>query len=115
MDRERNASEDSDVERMDGCRVLGKVEVTDAAQRHALATLIQQAVTEPTDGIMVACNWPRHAIVAHEGGKRFEIIICFQCENYSLNGGTLKTVRGTQPKAMLNQLLTEAKIPLAKE
>jgi hypothetical protein len=105
---------DSDVEKLREWRVLGKVEVKDPQERKEIAAAIQAAVTHP-DGTQNKCFDPRHAVVVVEKGQTLEIIICFSCRNYSLNGkGYIPTI-GRQPKEKLNAILWKAGVKLASE
>jgi len=68
-----------------GYPVLGKTEVTSENDRNELIAVLQDGIVHH-DGIAAKCFWPRHAILASEGGKTFEIVICFQCQQYTLDG-----------------------------
>ncbi len=63
-----------------GCKVLRQAKVTDAEQKKKLVTRIISAV-EPSDR-GAACFNPRHGIRAEHDGKRVELLICFECENF---------------------------------
>jgi hypothetical protein len=105
---------DTKDEKLGKYRVLGKVDVKDPQERKAIATAIQDAVAHP-DGTQNKCFDPRHAVVVVEKGKTLEIIICFSCRNYSLNGQEITPVIGRQPKEKLNAVLTKAGVELAPE
>src|SRR5262245_42014235 len=51
-----------------GYPVLGKIEITDPAQRRALLAALHDAIAR-NDGRMAFCFWPRHGIRAVEKGK----------------------------------------------
>lgn len=91
--------------------VLGKVEIKDAAERAKLVKALQQGAVSP-DGPATSCFWPRHAVVATEGNRRLEIVICFQCRQYTLDGKTFPLM-SRKPESLLNRHLESAGIPIA--
>ena len=105
---------DSKEEKLGKYRVLGKVDVKDSEERNAIAAAIQDAIAHP-DGTQNKCFDPRHAVVVVEKGKTLEIIICFSCRNYSLNGQGTTPAIGRQPKETLNAILRKGGVELAPE
>jgi hypothetical protein len=105
---------DIDQERLGEWRVLGKVDVKDPQVRKEIAAAIQAAVTHP-DGTQNKCFEPRHAVVVVEKGQTLEILICFNCRNYSLNRKGYFLTIGRQPKEKLNAILRKAGVELALE
>jgi hypothetical protein len=105
---------DKAAETLGKWRVLGKVEVHDPQERQEIAAAIQDAVAHP-DGTQNKCFDPRHAVVAVEKGATLEIIICFSCRNYSLNGKGITPTIGRQAKEKLNGVLRKAGVELASE
>lgn len=94
-----------------GYPVLGKIELTSQTERNRLIAALQGAVVFP-DGMPNKCFWPRHAILAVENGKTFEIVICFQCRQYMLNGEGFPLI-SRRPESMFNDYLKKAGIPIA--
>jgi hypothetical protein len=92
--------------------VLGKLPVTDAAKRRDLVAVLQDSIVNH-DGAVMTCFFPRHAIIAEEDGRHFEIIICFECQNYTMNDdqdGGLISRRAEKP---FNDLLKQAGVAIA--
>ena len=92
--------------------MLGKLQINDPGVRRKLVSVLQDSVINH-DGIVAECFLPRHAIVAKEKSRDFEIVICFECRSYTMNeghGGGLISRRG---QAHFNELLQEAGIPIA--
>ena len=91
--------------------VLGKVEIRDARERARLVAALNRAATWP-DGPPEKCFWPRHAVVAIEGDRRQEILICFQCRQYTFDGKSFPLI-GHSAQALLNEHLKRAGIATA--
>lgn len=91
--------------------VLGKVDVADAQDRARLITALQRAAMYH-DGPPAECFWPRHAIVTTESGRRQEIVICFQCRQYTIDGRGFPTI-SRSPEKLFNEHLQRAGIPIA--
>ena len=93
--------------------VLGKVEIENPAERVRIIAKFQQAIEKP-DGAH-KCFWPRHALVAREHGKTFEIAICFQCRQFFFYGDSrnqfCEISRSAEP--VLTKHLADAGILLA--
>jgi hypothetical protein len=98
-----------------GCRVLGKVTITDAKLRQQLVQAFEQGVTE-YKGSGVKCNFPRHGIRVTYQGKTVDFLICFQCAHVGIfvDGQQQHLLVGPSPRDAFNKVLAEAKIPLAK-
>jgi hypothetical protein len=94
-----------------GCPILGKVEVAGKKERDKLVAALQNAIVHP-DGLPHKCFWPRHAILAFENGQTFEIVICFQCRQYMLNGKGFPDI-SKGPEAMFNDYLRGQNIAIA--
>jgi len=94
-----------------GYPVLGKMEITSQNDRNQLIAALQNAIAYP-DGPPNKCFWPRHAVLAVENGKTFEIVICFQCRQYMLNGRGFPLI-GRRAQPMLNDYLKKAGVPIA--
>jgi hypothetical protein len=94
-----------------GYPVLGKIELKSQKERNRLIAALQNAVAYP-DGTPNRCFWPRHAILAVENGKTFEIVICFQCRQYMLNGRGFPLI-AKRPESMFNDYLRQHGIAIA--
>jgi hypothetical protein len=92
--------------------VLGKVVIEDEADRRELVATLQDAVVNH-DGMIAECFLPRHAVVAIAGGKRFEIIICFECNSYEISGTPIGGMISRRAETSFNDILTRAGIPIA--
>src|SRR5262245_48517685 len=60
--------------------VLGKVEITDAAQRKEIAERVNRAVANRAQEEYKCFN-PRHAIRASQGDDARDFLLCFECFN----------------------------------
>jgi len=105
-------------ETLDRYAVLGKLPITDPAARREIVTSLQDAIVNH-EGYIGICFLPRHAIVAKEGGRNFEIIICFECRFYSaaIDGQKIKEDTAhfisPRPESRFNKYLKTAGIPIA--
>lgn len=99
-----------------GAKVLGKTTVTAAADRKALASALKKGVEEGKDG--ARCFIPRHGVRVSHAGKSYDLLICFECHwLYVYADGSDKPLVLTTsdgPQKVLNKLLGDAKVPLAK-
>jgi hypothetical protein len=90
--------------------VLGKVKIDDLKERSRIVAALQQAAAYP-DELPAKCFWPRHALVAIENDQQQEIVICFQCRQYTLDGKSFPVI-SRRPQKLLDDLLKRAGIPL---
>jgi len=99
-----------------GYPVLGKVVVADREKRRAVVRALKDASTAKTKPA-TKFN-PRHAIGILHAGQSIELLISFQYQNY-LGYREYKPLSESpkfisqQPEALLDELLTEAGVPLA--
>jgi hypothetical protein len=93
-----------------GYSVLGKLELINQSERTKLVSALQDAIIHH-DGMASKCFRPRHAILAVETGTTFEIVICFQCRQYMLNGRGFPLI-SKRPEAKFNDYLKKAGIPI---
>jgi hypothetical protein len=95
--------------------VLGKVEITDAAERAQIVAALQQAVVWPDGEPPAKCFRPRHALVARENGRTFELAICFECRQYHryLDQGHNYPAISRSAEPILTRHLTAAGVTLA--
>ena len=63
-----------------GCTLDRQTEVRDQKLRKELVERIWHAIASSGNGN--ACFEPRHGIRAEHDGRRVELIICFECENF---------------------------------
>lgn len=114
--RERNAAFErakaAGNETLGKYAVLGKLAITDAAKRRELVALLQDSIVNH-DGAVMTCFLPRHAIIAEENGRHFEIIICFECQNYEINDGQDDGLISQRAEKPFNDLLKQAGVPIA--
>jgi hypothetical protein len=105
-------------ETLDRYAVLGKLPIADAESRREIVAVLQDAIVNH-EGYVGICFLPRHAIVATERGRRFEVIICFECRFYSalIDGQKLEGISphfiSARPEEKFNEYLKKAGIPLA--
>jgi hypothetical protein len=101
-------------EQFHGYPVLGKVDITDAGQRRELTAALRDGMNR-SDGTMMKCFWPRHAIRFVKDGETQDYVICFQCQQLELRSGSAKVVKAItkEPQAVLDKMLTDAGIKLA--
>jgi hypothetical protein len=99
-----------------GAKVLGKTTATAAADRKALAAALKKGVDEGKDG--ARCFVPRHGLHVTHAGKSYDVLICFECHwLYVYTEGSdkpLVLITSDTPQKVLNKLLSDAKVPLAK-
>jgi len=97
---------------------LGMTTVKDAGKRKEVLTALYKSVAENAQP--AKCFEPRHTLKASSRGKTVEMVICFACSQMRLtvsaNGKTDVTtvVHGNSAEPLLNQILKDAGIPLAK-
>jgi hypothetical protein len=101
---------------LDGYPVLGKVPITDLAQRRQVLSAIRRAVRKPPPG--KACFVPRHALRAVKGNEIVDMVICFECGNYKhYQGGRLVSAFtppiSSDAEPLFDKILTDAGVPLA--
>jgi len=99
-----------------GTRVLGKTTVNKAKDTKAIAVAVTKGVAEGTDG--ARCFIPRHGIRVTYDDKTYDLVICFECHWVYIY--TDKSDKPTvliiseAPQKLLNTILTDAKVQLAK-
>lgn len=107
------------AEMLHGYAVLGKVTVP-ADRRAEVAALVRESIISPGRP-PAKCYWPRHAIRTERGGAvTGELLICYACGTYgAYTPGSDRHAPtpaiGLQSKAVLNDLLTAAGVPLCPE
>ena len=110
------AGEAGDKDGWHGVKVLGKTTVTkDDATK--LASAVAKGVTEGDKG--ARCFIPRRGVRAVYDGKTYDLVICFECGwVYVYVDKSDKPTRlmiSETPHKFFDKILTDAKVPLAKE
>jgi len=109
-------SEERDEKGWHGAKVLGSTKVKDAEALKALVADVKKGVAEGDRG--AKCFIPRHGIRITHDGKTHDLVICFECHwvHIYADGSDKRQVMpiSDAPAAALNDILTKAKIPLAK-
>lgn len=94
-----------------GFPLLGKVEIWDVETQSQVLRSWDKGLA--AEGSVHDCFWPRHALSFTRDGATHDLVICFQCENYS-DGQRINLHVGKEPQALFNRLLSDAGVPLAK-
>ncbi|MDH3592342.1 MAG: hypothetical protein OER88_10715, partial [Planctomycetota bacterium] len=101
------------AQKIDDYAVLGKTTLGDADRDTVLGAFYQGI--DDSDGTVAACFNPRHALTANHAGKRYDIVICYQCLSMTVyeNGERIGQALTTEaPKRTLNATLRAAKVRL---
>lgn len=99
-----------------GYPVLGRVVVENPLVHQQVIKSVLASV-DGADGSRALCFTPRHALRVKRGVDELDLLICYQCRYIIVQRGNDQWEVGvsSSSKALLNQLLTEAGIPLAPE
>lgn len=130
------ADAEEKVERFHGYTVLGQVAIKDAKTRKEIIDVLAPTVIPDVywPSLMPLCFRPRHAFRMKYDGGTIDILICFECDRVELGfGGVSKeqigklaqregwtiiynsfALDGCRGQPLLDKLLREAKVPLAK-
>jgi hypothetical protein len=98
-----------------GFPVLGKVEITDLAQRKEIIAALVDGLTD-NDDVHYHCFMPRHGLKTIRGSAVIDSVICFQCYGvliYSA-GERQSFPLNSAPQEVLNRHLSAAGVPLAE-
>jgi hypothetical protein len=103
-------------ELLHGYPVLGKVDVSDAAQRRQIVAAVKNAAGRNPE-TKAACFIPRHALRTVKGSETMDAVICFECHNYIVYRQANEKPRRTDvissdTQPLLDKLFTEAGVPL---
>ncbi|MGC4001619.1 MAG: hypothetical protein QM811_00050 [Pirellulales bacterium] len=91
--------------------ILGKYEVTDAAERRKIIVALNQAMLSASGP--KKCFNPRHAFRIESGGKTIEYVVCFQCGNYEAkNTSPERGAIAGSAQPFFDDLLKNAGVPL---
>jgi hypothetical protein len=100
-----------------GWKVLGRTTIKEAETRNKLRSALEKSIAEPGRG-GAKCFDPRHAIRATQDGKTVDLVICFECGWVSVHhdGKSLGRIEmDTAAQPLFDQVLRDAKVPLAKK
>ena len=97
-----------------GYPILGKVNVTEPADREMLMAAFSSGLGKNDDKV-AGCFIPRHAIRALHDGQTTDYLICFMCARVVIFAGEERTSRGIDyaPAPAFSEYLTNAGITLA--
>jgi hypothetical protein len=98
-----------------GWKVLGKMEVKEAAARKELLGALRRSADENEVGPAMCFN-PRHGLRLTAGGKTVDLVICFECFQVQVYEGTDKAkgfLITADPQPAFDRALTAAGVPLA--
>jgi hypothetical protein len=95
--------------------VLGKTEITSAADRSAILAAVKKGIAK-SNGREDKCFYPRHGLRLVQNGRHIEFVICFQCEQLDeyTDGQRVNKPTADAASGLLNEQLTKAHIPIAK-
>ncbi|VTR91989.1 Uncharacterized protein OS=Pirellula staleyi (strain ATCC 27377 / DSM 6068 / ICPB 4128) GN=Psta_0497 PE=4 SV=1 [Gemmata massiliana] len=96
-------------------KVLGQTTVKgDDAKK--IAAAVVKSVGEGRVG--AKCFIPRHGVRVTHDGKTYDLVICFECRWVYVytdkNENPQRVTTSTSAQELLNQILSDAKVPLAK-
>jgi hypothetical protein len=97
-------------------KVLGKVSLTKKADREKVLKALYKGIDD-NKGLVAACFKPRHGILAEVGGKKIELVICYECLAMTVfvDGNFSRALTDRGPVKVFNKVLTDAKVPLPKQ
>jgi hypothetical protein len=101
-------------ELLDEYEILGKVEL-DKAKLNIVANEFRSAL-DHWNGTENACFNPRHALRIESGGHVYDLVLCYECKQLEIyeDGAEIRGDWGAGGSpAVLNKILTDAKVPLA--
>lgn len=88
--------------------ILGQIKIEPGPKRNALVEALDKAIAN--GGQAYQCFNPRHGIHARKGSETLDCLICFECKQADI-GTNWYTISG-DPKALFNQTLQDAGVPL---
>lgn len=99
-----------------GFKSLGQLALTDPKMRAAAVGAVTDAIHHADRHYMARCFSPRHALRVTAAGRVFDFVICYECGQIRLfeKGNFVATIGIPSTPEALNQLLSEAGIPLAE-
>jgi hypothetical protein len=95
-----------------GYEILGRVTITDPTLRERLMGGLYAAVNG-SDGSVMSCFNPRHALRATRGETVVSVIICFECRSLALDAGRTRTILTIRPdeEVIFNEVAKALKLP----
>jgi hypothetical protein len=92
--------------------ITGKVKVNDATIKTELLNALYEGIGEAEHASM--CFSPRHAIRAVSKGKTVELVICFECSNFSGStpNGLISGAIASSPREVFNRVFDSAGLNL---
>lgn len=96
--------------------VLGSIEL-DGRQASAAAGAFQTVLSHLVPpSLQMMCFNPRHGLRVESGGHEYDFLLCYECRRIVVfcDGSEIYCSGVTGSPQVLNALLTDAKIPLAK-
>lgn len=99
-----------------GYPLLGHLTVTNPVVHQEVVREFLASI-DKSNGAKALCFMPRHAIRLKRGADELDLLVCYECRYIVVHRGREQWEVGVSgsSKALLNQLLTEAAIPLAAE
>lgn len=97
-----------------GFKILGNVPINDEATRKRIVDAIRSASQEPNLAA-ASCFNPRHAITLNYHAQKYEILVCFECQQAKAYVDGVEQEHfliGHSARDTLNTILTDANVPL---
>jgi hypothetical protein len=94
-----------------GYPILGQVKIGAGRERNDVAEALDRAIAN--GGRAANCFNPRHGIHVKKGTNTLDCLICFECQQACV--GTNWYTMSDDPKALFNQTLKDAGVPLPKD
>lgn len=105
---------------LDGNKVLGKVAVTGKSDRAHVTKALRESLGKVPEEVSLCHPEYRHAIAFASGGKRYEVLLCYQCQQVRVivdgdgEGSVDEQADSMGDQNALNAILRKAGIALAK-
>jgi len=99
-----------------GYPLLGRLTVTNPVVHQEVVKEFLASI-DKSNGAKALCFMPRHAIRLKRGSDELDLLVCYECRYIVVHRASAQWEVGVSgsSKALLNQLLTDAGIPLATE
>ena len=102
-----------ELEVLDEYAVLGKTPLAGDDRRRVVQALYDGVTA--SDGMVAACFNPRHGLSATHGGKKVDVVICYECLSmqFHVDGEHAGNALTTEaPGRLFTDVLRAAKVPL---
>lgn len=101
-----------------GWKILGSTPLKDAETSKKIREQLEKNLSDPK-AVGAKCFDPRHAVQITHDKKKYDLVICFACHWIYVycegkNIGRLAMARAGN-QALFDKVLTDAKVPLAKQ